>query len=213
MPKRLRPEQLEAALAAGEAPHSEDYPGDDAPWHDAQDDWLALWQPGSELPARGDPKRRTQWNALTKMHQRHFEAAQAGSDTHEPQLTPPEAPASAAHPPVGVPTAAYSRSWELHTLRVICLGRGVEHSISDTNEDLLSKLASTFLAQPAPVVAATEPVAVTPAIRDDVLMSSMIQQTVADLRRQCRERGLEYSISETSQQLVEKLACAAGAAG
>ena len=218
MPKRLRPEQLEAAVAAGEAPRSEDYPGDDSTWYDEQDNWLARWQPRVALPARGNTRRRTEWNALTKKHQYHFEAAQAaqaGGDTPDPQLAPPEAPGHVAPPPVDVLSAEYSRSWELHMLRRICLGRGVDHSVSDTNEDLLTKLASALLAQPAPVVAAPEPIpappnTVPPAIRGDAPLS---MQTVADLRRQCRERGLEYSISETSQQLAEKLARAAGPAG
>ena len=213
MPKRLRPEELEAALAAGEAPYSEDYPEDTA-WHKEQEEWLARWQPGLELPARGNAKRRTEWNALTKKHQRHFETAQAGSERHGPQSTPLEAPAPAAPPlPVAdVPGAEYSRSWELHTLRHICLGRGVEYSLCDTNEYLLTKLASALVAQPViPVVAIPAPPdTAPPSVRDDAPLS---MQTVADLRRRCRERGLEYSISETSQQLAEKLACAAGPAG
>ena len=36
--------------------------------------------------------------------------------------------------------------------------------------------------------------------------------SISELRRQCRVRGVEYSISETSAQLVEKLAAASPAA-
>ena len=152
MPKRLRPEELEAARAAGEAPLSEHYPGDDGAWHDAQENWLARWHPGMELPARGNTKRRTDWNALTKKHQRHFEAEQAEDKSHGSLPTPSEAPARAAPPPVDVPAAEYSRGWELHSLRVICLGRGVEYSVSDTNEDLLTKLAASLRTPPALVM-------------------------------------------------------------
>ena len=47
-----------------------------------------------------------------------------------------------------------------------------------------------------------------PAERDDAVHV----QSIAELRRQCRVRGVEYSISDTSAQLVEKLAAASPAA-
>ena len=98
---------------------------------------------------------------------------------------------------------AYRRSWELRALRAMCLGRGVQYSVSDTNEDLLIKLAA-----PPPPAAPAPPTAV-PAERDD---APLHVQSIAELRRQCRALGVDYSISETTAQLAEKLAAAGPAA-
>lgn len=126
MPKRFRPDELAAALAAGPPPHSEDYPTD-PDWHHAQDDYLARWKPGTELPDGNDPKRRTEWNALSKKGLRHYEAAvtereraakgssssgpvppepaSAPAPTPAPPATRAPPPATSAPPPAAAPAA------------------------------------------------------------------------------------------------------------
>lgn len=211
MPKRLQPDERAAALAAGAPPHSEDYPDDDDSWHAAQDDWLDRWQPGVRLPVVGDKKRRTEWNAHTKKHNRHFVAGRKQDETLVPHTIVNTAGSSTAAPcdvaeAHSVP--AYSRSWELSMLRAMCLGRGVEYSVSDSNEDLLSRLAAgTPPADPSP--SADQLPAAAPADRHEELLPIL---SISELRRQCRVRGVEYSISDTSVQLVEKLAAASPAA-
>jgi len=195
MPKRVRDDEAAAAHAAGAPPRSDDYPGDDSWWR-AQDEWLRRWQPGAALPARSDKKRRTEWDKLTKKHARH--ASKAGA---EPDAAAPAGPAPSSAEETTLP--AYSRGWELRALRAMCLGRGVEYSVSDTNEGLLVKLA----APPPP--AAPQPPAAAPAERDDALPHV---QSIAELRRRCRELGVEYSISDAAGQLAELLAAAGPAA-
>lgn len=209
MPKRLHPDERAAARAAGAPPHSEDYPDDDNMWHAAQDDWLERWQPGVQLPAVGDKKRRTNWNALTKTHKRHS-APEQDETEHGETVATTAGPSTAAPCDVAEahPVPAYSRSWEQRMLRAMCLGRGVEYSVSDTNEDLLSKLAAGVPpANPSP---SADPLpAAAPADRPDDLLPIL---SISELRRQCRVRGVDYSISDTSAQLVEKLAAASPAA-
>ena len=53
MPKRLKPEELDAALAAGQPPNSDEYPDDDNDWHQAQNDWLERWLAGWQSGAVG----------------------------------------------------------------------------------------------------------------------------------------------------------------
>ena len=83
MPKRLSDAELDAALAAGEPPRSEEY-NDDGVWHAEQDRWLSSWQPGRVLPLPKEKQRRTEWDKLTKQHTRAFKAA----DDRRHQLPP-----------------------------------------------------------------------------------------------------------------------------
>ena len=74
MPKRLRDDEMDAALQAGAAPSSADHPRD-AEWHEAQNAWLRSWRSDVELPKREDKTRRSEWDKLTKMHARALAAA------------------------------------------------------------------------------------------------------------------------------------------
>ena len=106
------------------------------------------------------------------------------------------------------PVPAYSRRWELGMLRAMCLGRGVEYSVCDSNEELLSKLAAGV--PPADPSPSADPLpAAAMASRPDDLLPML---SISELRRQCRVRSVDYSISDTSAQLVEKLAAASPAA-
>ena len=201
MPKRVRDDEAAAALAEGDPPRSEHYPNDDGSWERAQDDWLQRWQPGTALPARGDKKRRTEWDKVTKKHNRHASKPGAEPDAAAPAPAPP-APAPPSAEETTLP--AYSRSWELRALRAMCLGRNIEYSVSDTNEDLLTKLAAAAAPPPPPAAAPVE--------RDDAPDAPVHVQSIAELRRQCRALGVEYSISESNAQLAEKLAAAGQAA-
>ena len=111
MPKRLRDDVATAAHAAAAPPRSDDYPDDDDSWVRAQDDWLQRWQPGTALPARGDKKRRTEWDKLTKKHARHASKPGAEPDVAAPGLAPPLAEE--------MTLPANSRSWELRALREV----------------------------------------------------------------------------------------------
>ena len=76
MPKRLRDDEMDAALAAGKPPESGDYAEDPA-WHRAQDSWLKKWRPTADkLPKPHNKRRRTEWDKLTKAHARAFAAAE-----------------------------------------------------------------------------------------------------------------------------------------
>ena len=197
MGKRVRDDEAAAAHAAGDPPRSDDY-ADDVSWERAQDEWLQRWQPGAALPARSDKKRRKEWDKLTKQHARHASKAGAEPDAAAPAGTPPgPAPSETTLP-------AYCRGWELRALRAMCLGRGVEYSVSDTNDELLRKLAA-----PPPPAAPPHPAAA-PAERQQNALPHV--QSIAELRRRCRERGVEYSISDAAAQLAEKLAAAGPAA-
>ena len=93
-------------------------------------------------------------------------------------------------------------------LRAMCLGRGVEYSVCDSNEELLSKLAAGVTpVHPSP---SDDPLpAAAMAGRPDDLLPML---SISELRRQCRVRSVDYSISDTAAQLVEKLAAASPAA-
>lgn len=206
MPKRVRDYEVAAAKAAGDPPSSDDYPDQDE-WERQQDDWLERWQPGASLPPAGEKKRRTKWGQLTKKHARHAAAVGMPSKSSTTSFDA-EAPGTDASPSdvpadetVDVPE--YSRSWELRMLRAMCLGRGVDYNISDTNEELLSKLAGGALP------AAPPPPSTAPAERADVPVQTV---GIAELRRQCRALGVEYSISDTPAQLKERLSAAGPAA-
>ena len=81
MPKRLSDAELDAALAAGEPPRSQEYIDDDV-WHEKQNEWLERWQPGRALPPPPEEKhRRTEWDKLTKQHARAFKVADATAST------------------------------------------------------------------------------------------------------------------------------------
>ena len=66
MPKRLSDAELDAALAAGEPPRSEEY-NDDGVWHAEQDRWLSSWQPGRVLPLPKEKQRCTSGRARNNM--------------------------------------------------------------------------------------------------------------------------------------------------
>ena len=218
MPARLTAEQLAAALAAGAPPVSDDYSDDDK-WHAAQDSWLARWKPGLHLPATNDPKRRTDWNALSKKGLRHFEAAAAakaqdeasgGSAAHAPSAPPPpRSPAAQPQEAAPAPTVParkreYDAKWEQQKLRKILFRRGVTVKRTDTNARLIEKLAAH--AKPARTCTrgATSLVAMPPEQPALELVSATVR-AIHDLREQCRTLGIEYSIAETSEQLTEKL--------
>jgi hypothetical protein len=74
MPKRIRDDEMDAALQAGDPPSSKDHPND-VDWYRAQSAWLQSWRSGVELPKPTDKNRRTEWDKLTKMHERAFAAA------------------------------------------------------------------------------------------------------------------------------------------
>ena len=111
MPKRRTPEQLAAATAAGPPPSSTDYPTDET-WHDAQDDWV-LKEPTSvaeSLPARGDKRRRKEWQRITKQHGALMKAvAHSAIATPIPASAPAAASPHSAAPASAITTAA--REW------------------------------------------------------------------------------------------------------
>ena len=74
--------------AAGAPPRSDDYPDDDS-WERAQNEWLQRWQPGAALPARGNKKRRTEWDKLTKKHARRARKVDTEPDEAAPAGSPP----------------------------------------------------------------------------------------------------------------------------
>lgn len=76
MPKLISSAEKAAAIRVGTPPSSDDYPDDADGWHAAQNDWLERWKPGTALPEPADRKRRTEWNKLTKQHERHLKAAE-----------------------------------------------------------------------------------------------------------------------------------------
>ena len=89
MPKRLSDAELDAALAAGEPPRSEEYSDDDV-WHEKQNEWLERWQPGRALPPPEEKHRRTEWDKLTKQHARAFKVAD--DRRHQAPQAPSPAP-------------------------------------------------------------------------------------------------------------------------
>ena len=206
-------EQLAAALAAGPPPVSDDYPVD-AGWHTAQDGWLARWKPGLQLPGTNDPKRRTEWNALSKKGLRHFEAAEAASNqeaassesTPRVGSAPPPPPTTSAPPPVAPSKAASSKQndtcddpQERKALHRMLRKRGVPHKKSDTTRRLIARLArhEKLLAPEAHLIA-MPPVPALP-------LASSAMRTIHELREDCRRHHVEYSISETPEQLQQKL--------
>ena len=203
MPKRLRPEELRAARAAGDPPRSEDY-ATDGEWHAAQNGWLERWQPGQALPGADDKRRRKEWDKLTKKAARHIKvahddrppvraAANAALSTPPPGTLPPLPPPVVA--------AVHDRDWELLALRAMCLGRKVDHIPTDSNEDLIRKLArqAKKLAAPPPVPA--RPSTPPPATAHRPVASL----SVGELRQECRSLRIEHSISDTRLQLEKKL--------
>ena len=99
MPKRRAPEQLAAAVAAGEPPP---YATDEQAWHDAQDDWVLKHPTGvaEKLPARGDKRRRSEWQRITKQHAALMKAAAATAPSAVPSVPPPPPPPP---PPAAAP--------------------------------------------------------------------------------------------------------------
>ena len=216
MPKRFRPEQLAAALAAGAPPTSEEHAADED-WHSAQNDWLARWQPDTHLPDVDDPKRRTTWNTLSKQGLRHYEAAVAaraaesssssGPAPPEPASAPAPAPAPAmdAAPPAAAPgmPPAYDYEWEQRQLRKILHRRGIRVKVNATNDRLIKKLAAQAFPD---VFLASTPRTMPP--QPALELASATVRTTHDLREECRTLGIEYSISESAQQLADKLQAA-----
>jgi hypothetical protein len=218
MPKTLSAEEKAAALAAGVPPQSEHYPAD-VDWHRAQDDWLARWQPGTQLPDPKDSQRRTMWNALSKKGSRHFEAAEAeraqrGSSSRDPpppEAAPPLPRSPEAQPQDAAPAAAapsgkrkpYDTEWEQDKLRKILYRRGVTVKTSWTNARLIQELAAHANPKRARKSGATS-VAMPPEQPALEHASAAVHMT-HDLREQCRALGIEYSISESADQLQEKL--------
>ena len=84
MPKRLRDDEMDAAVQAGDPPSSDAHP-EDADWHRAQNTWLRSWQSDVELPAPKEKSRRTEWDKLTKMHARAVAAAAKRDKLREAQ--------------------------------------------------------------------------------------------------------------------------------
>jgi hypothetical protein len=219
MPKRFRPEQLAAALAAGAPPTSEEHAADED-WHSAQNDWLARWQPDTHLPDVDDPKRRTTWNTLSKQGLRHYEAAVAARAAESsssgpaapeaasaPAPAPAEAPASA---PGAAPAATgpgthpdYDYEWEQRMLRKMLHKRGIRPvKMKWTVAQLIAKLA----AHEKPAQRAT-PMAMPPQQPALELASDAVRAT-HELREECRALGIEYSIAESAEQLTDKIRAA-----
>ena len=84
MPKRLRDDEMDAAVQADHHPSSDAHP-EDADWHRAQNTWLRSWQSDVELPAPKEKSRRTEWDKLTKMHARAVAAAAKRDKLREAQ--------------------------------------------------------------------------------------------------------------------------------
>jgi len=91
MPKRLRDDEVDAALEAGDPPRSEGF-ANDASWHREQSKWLKRWRPDASLPQPGDTTRRTEWDKLTKAHAR----AVAAGEKREEKATATAAQAQVA---------------------------------------------------------------------------------------------------------------------
>ena len=107
MGKRTSDEEHAAVLKAGLPPRSDDYPDDDKAWHDAQDSWLARWQPQVKLPLPNDKKRRKDWDALSKKATRHHAAAvEARRARKQKKLSDPS---SAATAPAAAPAPTAPR--------------------------------------------------------------------------------------------------------
>ena len=98
MPKRLSDAELDAALAAGEPPRSDQH-DDDEVWHAEQQRWLSSWQPErAVLPSPQDRQRRKEWDKLTKQHARALQAAKERQQ--RPPPLPPPAPKKRGAPRV-----------------------------------------------------------------------------------------------------------------
>ena len=131
MPKRLLDADMDAALAAGLPPRSEDFIEDEK-WHDAQDEWLEAWQPGVKLPGPDSVERRTKWNVLTKKHKSHYEAA---GRRPTPNMLPSHLSLATS---VDVPASTDSE-W-LDSLRRRCRQLSIDWSVSDTIHTLETRV-------------------------------------------------------------------------
>ena len=209
MPKRLSDAEMDAATAAGRPPQSNDYP-DDSGWRDAQEGWLRSWQPAESLPPPDDVSRRTKWQKLTQLHGRHFKAAEArtGSRPSSPLLAD------------STDELAFSdREW-MEALRRRCTQLAIDWSISDTIGTLETKVMQRNrppLAPAMPIPEAPPPPQLAmsdaaPAGPDHPPQES-VHERRRKLRAECLALGIEYSISDSAEELEDALRVTRAAVG
>jgi hypothetical protein len=201
MPKRLSDAEMDAAAAAGRPPQSTDCL-DDAAWRGAQNRWLQSWQPAESLPPPDDQNRRKKWQKLTQLHGRHFQAAGTRADSR---------PSSALLAFSTEEPAFSDREW-LEALRQRCRQLAIDSwSISDTIGTLETKVMQRNMMPPAPVMAVPEaplpPSSMIDAAPPDAAPpdEESMRERRLRLRAECLAVGIEYSISDSADELEDAL--------